>query len=122
LLNQQFARKFLYHTAFSVVLYKGIVFLCSALGKRLEPVRVVGNAVFVGPLLHAFGYSIGYSAVELHAIVDNINQFFVHISGQILVHSGTIKDLSPKKFGRALHWSNHLNGSFARSLRHCFET
>src|SRR5574344_2507759 len=74
LLNEQFTGKFLYHTAFAVMLYKGIMLFCSAFSKRLEPVCVMSNPILHSPLFHSCSYLVGNAAVKTGSVVDHVDQ------------------------------------------------
>ena len=82
---------------------------------------VVCHAVFVGPLLHAFGYLVGYRAVELGTVVDNVDELFVDVGRKILIHLLAVEHFLPKVFGRALCGSDYfyrlLFGSFGYCLK-----
>ena len=97
LLNEQFAREFLNHTTLAVVFDEGIVLLGSALGQRLEPVGIVGDAHLHGPLLHAGSYCIGDGTVQTSTIVNHINHLVVNLSGQVFIHLLLGEDILAEK-------------------------
>ena len=78
------------------MLDEGVVLLSGAFGKGLEPVGIVGHAILVGPLLHAFGHGVGDGTVERGTIVDHVDQLLVDISGKILVHLGAVEHFLSK--------------------------
>ena len=77
------------------MLYEGIVLLGRTLGQWLEPVRIVGHSVLVGPLLHAFCHGICNAAVKDSTIIDNVNEFLIYILLQVLVHLVTGEHILP---------------------------
>lgn len=122
LLYEELSGEFLYHAALAIVLYEGVVLLGCTLGKRLEPVCVVGNTILVGPLLHTFGYGVGDGAVELGTIVDNVDKLLVDVSRQILVHLGTVEDLLAIILRGALDGRYNLYRLLLGSAGYCIES
>ena len=86
------------------MLDKRVVLLGSTLSQRLEPVRIVSDAILRSPLLHACSNSIGYISVKTSAIIHHVNHLLVHVLGQVLVHFLTIEDLLAKILARSLTW------------------
>ena len=101
LLHKQFSRKFLYHTAFAVVLHKCIVLLGCAFGKWLEPVCVVCCAQFGSPFLHSCCHAVGYRAVECRTVVDCIYQLGINCTRKILKHLLAIEHILAEIIARA---------------------
>ena len=66
-----------------------VVLLSGTLGQGLEPVRIVGDAILNGPLLHAGSYSVGYGSVETGTIVDDVDEvvIFLHSTEQKTIPS-----------------------------------
>ena len=89
-----------------------VVFLGSAFGQRLEPMRAVGHSHVDGPLLHALRYLVGYLKVEGCAVFDHFTQFFVGVEWEILEHLLLIEDVFPEI--RA--WTLFGLGHFERPL------
>ena len=108
LLNEQLAREFLHHTTFSIVLDEGVVLLGSPFSERLEPVGVVGDAIFGSPLLHTCCHSICYVAVEACTIVNYVNHLLIHILWQVLVHLFAVEHFLSKILTRSSFWSLHV--------------
>ena len=79
LLNQQFTAECLNHTALAVVLHEGVVFLGSAFGQGLEPVRIVCNAHFHGPPFHAFSNSVSYGAVQSGTVINHVDHLLIDV-------------------------------------------
>ena len=118
LLHQQFARELLYQAALAVVFDECIVLLGRALGQRLEPVGVVGHALLVGPLLHAFGHGVGDGAVEPRTVVDDIDELFVDVARKILIHLLAVEHVFSKILRRTVGRRSHFLRHFAESLGH----
>ena len=95
---------------------EGIVLFGCAFRQRLEPVGVVGDAVFVGPLLHAVGHGVGNGAVEWGTVVNHVNQFVVYVALKILIHLRASEHVLAEILRRALHGSHHFEGLFGESL------
>ena len=96
--GEQFAAELLDHASLAVVLDESVVFLGSAFGEGLEPVGIVGHAVFLCPLSDAFGHRIGDGAVEAHTVVDDVDQFLIDITGKVFVHLVAGEHIFPEKF------------------------
>ena len=54
-----------------------VVLLGGDAGERLEPVRVVGGAVFDGPFLHRVGDDVGDLEVERAILLDGLGKVLV---------------------------------------------
>ena len=116
MLYEQLSGEFLDHSAFAVVLNKGIMLFGCAFREGLEPVGVVGDTILVGPLLHAFCHSVGNAAVQRGTVVDNVDEFLVDICGKILVHLSPIEHFLSEVLRGALQRGDHLNGLSGRCL------
>ena len=95
---------------------EGVVFLGGALGERLEPVGVVGHTVLLGPLPHAARHGVGYGAVQPGAVVNHVDEFQIHIAGEVLVHLLAGEDILAEVFRRALCGGYHIEGLLLESL------
>ena len=65
-------------------------------GHGLEPVCVVGSPHLLGPLLHAGCNGICNRTVESGAIVDDINEFVIHVGRQIFEHLLAVEHILTK--------------------------
>ncbi len=72
---------------------EGIVLLRSNACQRLEPVGIVGCAVFDGPLLHGMGHGIRDRGIQLIALGDGFLQLPVDAFRQTLPHDAVVEDV-----------------------------
>ncbi len=75
------------------MLYEGVVLFGSTLGKRLEPVGVVGHSVLLCPQHNTGSYSVCHLAVETHTVLNDVHHLLVYVLGKILVHLLTVENL-----------------------------
>ncbi len=122
LLYQQLTAELLNHATLAVVLDEGVMLLGGALREGLEPVGVVGDAVLVSPLLHALGYGIGDGAVEWGTVVDDIDEFLVHVALQVLVHLCPCEHVLGKELRRAFGGFCYLKRLLLESLFYNLES
>ena len=122
LLYQQFAAELLNHAALAVVLDEGIVLLGRAFSQWLEPVRIMGDAHLLCPLLHPRSHGIGYRAVEPRTVVHHVNHLVVNVLGQVLIHLLTVKHVLAEVFRRSLCGGLHVKGLLLESLFHNLES
>ena len=115
---EQFAAEFLYHSALAVVLHEGVVLLGSALGEGLKPVGVVGDAMLDCPLFHSLCHCVGNGAVESGTVVDDIDEFLIHVGRQILIHLLARENVFAEVFRRAFFWGGDFYGLFLEGLFH----
>ena len=90
--NQLFSGKF--HQHFSVFIRmpdKGIMLFRSNTCQRLEPVGIMGRAVFYSPVFHGFCHNICGSKGKLPALVHNLLHLFEYILGKTFSHSSQVE-------------------------------
>ena len=104
------------------MLDEGVVLLGSTLGEGLEPVGVVGGAHLLGPVLHAVGHGIGDAAVEACPVVDDIDEFVIHVCWQVLTHLLAVEHVLAEVFGRALGRCRHFYGLLLEGLLYDLES
>ena len=75
---------------------KCVMFFCGDAGKGLEPVGVMGGAVFNSPVLHGFGNHIRCGKRKLSAVFHNVNDFLIYILGKSFLHFAECKNLAGK--------------------------
>ncbi len=75
-------------------------------GKRLEPVRVVGGALGNGPVLHGVGDDARDGSIEGHPLFDRPFERFVHLFGKKVFHRVVIEHIAAEQFGNV-----HIIGS-----------
>ncbi len=111
LLYQQFTVELFYHAAIAIMFDEGIMLFCRAVGKGLEPMRVMGYAFFQSPHFHSCGYMVCYFAIDWGATVDGLCQGFECLFGEIVLHRLAVENIFTKI----------LRHFPARSMRlHCF--
>ena len=64
----------------------------------MEPVRVVGCAIFDGPVFHGIGYDIGDLGVQAFTFANGLGQLAVNVLGQALAHGGEAEYIAAKTF------------------------
>ena len=74
------------------------VFLGGQAGHRLELVRVVGSALFDGPILHRIGDGVGDGRVERRAELDRLLQGFEDRLRQPRALHGLAEDVVAEQF------------------------
>ena len=104
------------------MLHEGVVLLGSAFGEGLEPVGVVGDAMLHGPLLHTLCHCIGNGAVESGPVVDDIDEFLIHVGGQILIHLLACEDVFAEVFRRSFFWGGDIYCPFLEGFLHHLES
>ena len=67
-------------------------------GQRLEPVGVMGSALFDGPFLHLMGNDVCRRQVKLLALLDGLFQLLVHLLRQTLLHHRVVEYVGTKDF------------------------
>ena len=67
-----------------------MLFRCDA-GHGLEPVGVMGGALFQRPLLHGLGDGVGHVQRKVGALVDAALPGGVHVLGKPLLHGVRIE-------------------------------
>ena len=104
------------------------MFFGSTVGKRLEPVSNVCNAVLKGPCLHTCGNAVGSLAIQMSTVVDAVNQSIESLGIKILVHLVTVEYQLSEIVGnlscRCLHSSclllesilHHIKSKFTHSF------
>ena len=85
-LNQLLALKFHNGSAIAHRGNKAIVLLGGNAGERLEPVGIMGGALFDGPVLHNTGNHVGHVQIQRLALVNGGLQAFVGGAGKALLH------------------------------------
>lgn len=75
---------------------------CGDAGKGLEPVGVMGGAVFNSPVLHGFGNHICCGKRKLSAIFHNVNDFLIYILGKSFLHFAECKTLLANKSSKLI--------------------
>src|SRR5574344_449034 len=90
--------------------------LCSTLGKRLKPVRIMSYPVFFCPKLHARSHSVSDGTIQTITIINHIDEFLVNIRWEILVHLLAVEYILGEVFRRANLGSFHLYRSFLKGL------
>ena len=98
------------------MLDKRVVFFGSPFCQRLEPVCIVCDALFCGPLFHALSHGISHFSVESCPIVHHINHFLIDALGQVLIHFLTVEDLASEKLRWSVTWCGHVEWFFLESL------
>ena len=76
----------------------------------------MGHTVLLGPLPHAARHGVGDGAVKPGAVVNHVDEFEIHIAGEILVHLLAREDILSEVFRRALRGGYHIEGLFLESL------
>ena len=79
--------------------HKGVVFLRGDSGERLEPVGVVGGALFHGPILHGVGHDIGGGNADVAAVFHDVHDLGKDLLGQTLPHDGGAEHVGAKQLG-----------------------
>ena len=118
LLHELFTSELLNHSTLPVVLHKAVMLLGSSLGEGLEPVCAVCGTQLHGPLLHAFGYSVGCGHVERRAVVHHVTHLVKDVDWQILVHLLSVEHVLGKVFAGALFAVGYFDGLLSESLSH----
>ena len=77
---------------------EGVVLLGGDAGKGLEPVGVVGSALFHGPVLHGSGHDVSGGHGDVAAVIHHIYQFGVYLFGQAFLHDGSAEYVGSKNF------------------------
>ena len=101
------------------MLDEGVVLLGRALGERLEPVCVMGDALLVGPLLHALGHAVGDATVEASTVVDDVDEFLIDVARKIFIHLLAIKHILSEIVRRPVGRRSYILRLLAKSL--CYD-
>ena len=122
LLDKHLAGEIFDHAALAVEIDEGIVLFGGAFGQGLEPVGVVRDPVFAGPLHHAFGDGVGNSAVESRAAVHHVDHLLKHVRGQVTGHFLPVEHLLSEVFARPFFRRFYLYRLFPESPVHHLES
>ena len=65
---------------------EGVVLLRGDAGERLEPVGIVGGALFHRPVLHGVGHDVGGLDADVAAVFHHVHDLAEHALGESLPH------------------------------------
>ena len=82
-------------------------------GEGLEPVGIVGRALFHRPVLHGVGHDVGGLHADVAAVLHHVHHLLVDLLGEALLHHGFAEYIHPKNVGNV-----HLSQPFPVSLWH----
>ena len=97
---------------------KGVVLFGGDAREGLEPVRVVGRAVFDRPLLHGVRHDVCHLDIKRQALVDGLGEDLVGGLGQALLHGVVVENERSVLFVDASHERPSLRLQ-VRGFGHC---
>ncbi len=77
---------------------KAVVLFGGYTGHGLEPVGVMGDALFDGPVLHGVGHNVGHLQVQGSAVFDGALERLIGCLGKTLLHNSVVKNQTSKHF------------------------
>ena len=97
---------------------KAVVLLRREIRHGLEPVGVMGGAVFNGPFFHGDRHGIGHVQLQMGSVLNGFFQGFVHVFGKLAPHDLIIEDKAAVDF-RNIQCHNNYPPRFC-SVIQCF--
>ena len=95
---------------------KGVMLLCGDAGHRLEPVSVMGCALFDCPFLHCMCNGICNTDIERLAEINRLLQLLKYFLRQLIAHYSFIKYVFAKDFWDVAHFTTHLRKIYLYSM------
>ena len=77
-------------------------------GQRLEPVGIVGRALFNSPILHCLRHRVGHSDIQIHSLVNGLAKRRVNLRGELRPHHAVVENHASK----IIRYCTHTSASF----------